>query len=423
MRVIILIACLLSSHIALASTPLKEITPQTFIAQAPSAEREAIVNFMIHQFDDWRAKGITQAQLNEVWDDNRTKRDLLMARFQIIDQKLYADCYNIRRPYFIILLNYLQNLLQTHKVQDVDFIFNVVDIMELPMPKVPSFMMSKDSNSPNEKDRFILPDAFLLDSDWNNLIPKIENKSSKTPWDKKEDKIFWRGALSGNNLNMETLDKFPRLSLNIISKLYPDLIDAKTTNRVSDATKSGLEAATVLDILFGKDYTNFTTMEDHLQYKYLASIDGATCAWKRVPGIMLSNSVLLKQETSFMEWFYPAMKPYVHYIPMDSRLTNIFQQLDWMKAHDDEVQQISKNAQNFVKNELMPEHIKDHMTIILNQYHALLQGSKLVPTLPPAEETIARANESSSKGLTYSERLVHGFRKFRYEFKKKILWW
>lgn len=57
----------------------------------------------------------------------------------------------------------------------------------------------------------------------------------------------------------------------------------------------------------------------------------------RVPWIMLSNSVMLKQETNLMQWFYPALKAYKNYIPINERLTDIFPQLEWMKNNDHKV--------------------------------------------------------------------------------------
>lgn len=67
---------------------------------------------------------------------------------------------------------------------------------------------------------------------------------------------------------------------------------------------------------------------------------------------------------------------------MNERLTDIFQKLQWMQEHDKEVERISKNAQSFVKNNLMPDDIDAHTVIILNEYHQLFGGKKIEETLP-----------------------------------------
>jgi len=99
--------------------------------------------------------------------------------------------------------------------------------------------------------------------------------------------------------------------------------------------------------------------------------------------------VLVKQETNRIEWFYSALKPYVHYVPLKEDLSNIFEQINWMKENDDQLKEISSNAQKFVKNELMPEHIDAHMAIILNQYATIQRDKKIHITLKPAEESIS----------------------------------
>ena len=100
---------------------------------------------------------------------------------------------------------------------------------------------------------------------------------------------------------------------------------------------------------------------------------------------MLSNSVLVKQDTSKIEWFYAAMQPYVHYVPVNEKLSNIFAQLEWMKAHDSELQKISMNAHNFVHNNLLPEHIEEQFVLILNEYHKIQRDNKIMPSLPEAK--------------------------------------
>lgn len=67
------------------------------------------------------------------------------------------------------------------------------------------------------------------------------------------------------------------------------------------------------------------SITDHLKYKYLISVDGNTCAWQRVPWIMLSGSVLLLVETDMEEWFYADIIPYFHYVPIKNDLSDLVQ--------------------------------------------------------------------------------------------------
>ena len=373
---------------------LKTINTEEFLADNPSIERQEIINQITKQFTAKKDKNVTQAQLDFVWNNKEAKEILNMARFQIIDQKLYADSYLVHHLYFSNLFNYLKKLIKTHKINDVDFIVYARDIipennLEEEIFSVPAFMMFQNSDHKHEANTFIMPDSLFLNPYWGKLIAKIIQANINYPWNKKIEKIFWRGASTGiGEYNLDIIDQLPRLKIAILSKLYPNLIDARLVSQDVSHNSSGKELKKILAILFGKD-SNKATETEHLQYKYLLSLDGNSATGTRVPWIMLSNSLLIKQDSRKVQWFYSALKPYVHYVPVNEDLTNIFSQLEWMKAHDNELQIIAKNAHNFVENNLMPEHIDSHMAIILNEYSKIQKDKKLIPTLPKAEDTIS----------------------------------
>lgn len=394
-----------------SSSALQTIVPQDFIRQNYSPEREAIVHFIVEQFRPLSARGVTQHELDSIWHDKNIRHNAHVGRFQIVDNKLYAASADIVTKYFWSLTQHFQKLVQKYSIPDVDFIVYMRDEIspshgfDHKMASIPAFVMSKDLSNPYERDYLLLPDAFMINDSWSKLSDKIQNANTQHPWQNKRNKIFWRGRATGGGMtyNLENYDKLPRITLAMLSRSYPDLIDAKIIDRLQFDlyTASSIKLSVAFGLLFGTGIP-FVSEQDHLHYKYLASVDGNTCAWQRVPWIMLSNSVLLKQEASTIEWFYSALKPYVHYVPMNERLTNIFQQLSWMESHDAELQQISKNAQHFVKNNLMPEDIAAHTVIILNEYHKLHKTDKIEATLPAYEEY---ADIAENTNLTMAERM------------------
>lgn len=390
--------------IKVLASDLKTISASDFITNNPSSEREAIVSFIIDQFDDKRQAGITQAQLNSLWDDVDLRQAMHLVRFQIIDQKLYADAFHRDDYYFKPLLSYFKNLTQKYKIKDIDFIVYARD--EIPSNgfenktlNIPAFMMSKNMNSPYEKDKLLLPDAWMVSKDrWNSLISIIEKANIINPWDQKVSQVFWRGGSHGSEskhlYNITNFDKLARLKLVMFSKLYPNMIDAEFASFAEFSNdKDGDNLKTVLNLLSPEERKRISEA-DHLKYKYLITIDGNTCPWVRVPWIMLSNSVLVKQETANTEWFYSALQPYVHYIPVRKDLTDIFNKIEWMRNHDEEVRQISANAQNFVRNNLMPEDIEAQMALILNEYASIQKDNRIIASLPTAEEISSPTIES-----------------------------
>ncbi len=71
---------------------------------------------------------------------------------------------------------------------------------------------------------------------------------------------------------------------------------------------------------------------------------GHAAAWHRVPWILQSNSVLLFIENDNVEWFYSAMKPWEHYVPIKDDLSDMLEKVQWLRDNDEEAQQIVKRA-------------------------------------------------------------------------------
>lgn len=388
---IILIPCLLYG------TNLKIIMPEEFIAEHPSIERKAIINFAISQFED---KSVSQADLDKLWNDEETREALNLARFQIVNQQVYASGVDETHPYFRSLITYLQKLVMVYKIEDVDFLVHIIDQLKTEqqsdefvqkLDNIPTFMFFKNLDDKYERDRLLIPEALILWDSWRKTLFQVQEASKNNPWENKIEKLYWRGGTSGNATlpyTIENFSKLPRLSLVMLSKLYPETIDAKFTYYMQNSfdQDKNHDLRTILKILFDEKFTKVSEA-NHLPYKYLVSIDGNSCTGTRIPWIMYSNSVLVKQTSNKIEWFYSALKPYVNYVPVNANLTDIFSQFEWMKHHDQELKQIAINAHNFIARDLMPKQIEAHMVLILNEYHKIQRDQKIMVTLPSAQET------------------------------------
>lgn len=384
---------------------LKEINPVLYLKQQPNLHREQIIKFITEQFSG--AGSYTQTQIDSCFAVG-VKYGYNIMRFQIINQVLYAKAVETswiakKSKFFSEITKYLNTLVSKYSISNVDLLLwhseKVTGELYQEMKDCPYFLFSK-SSSPYDLKKFLFPNFFMTTPEWKSLTSAIEHAKSVYLYETKAEKIFWRGAPTGSlhllpekgglpYYGMDVFDKLPRLSLVLFSKLYPDLIDAKFTDKPRLYKSNKNNNTLALDVVFDKlSLVGNTVSEvDHLNFKYLVSIDGNTCAWKRVPWIMLSNSVLFKQETDRIEWFYSALEAYKHYIPINENITDIFSQLQWAKTHDSEVRKISENAQLLVKNELMHEHIEAHCVIILNGYNRLFDGVELLATLPQVDSS------------------------------------
>ncbi len=394
----ILFSIFLLTSIAQADD-LKEITTENFLNQNPSKERKEIISFLVNQFEN--KKGVTQATLDTLWNNKELREKYMLARFQIVNQKLFADSYYIGHYYFPVLLNYFEKLLTIYKIPDVDFIIFMRE--EIPTSEetakltmgIPAFIMFQDKNSIYEMDKLLFPDAFFIkankNGNWGSILKKINQASIEYPWEQKIDKVFWRGITTGNfhDYTVENFDKLPRMTISIFSKLYPDLIDASFSGYSPQVPYNSKQHSLrrFCKILFGEN-PKFVSETEHLKYKYLLSLDGNAATGTRVSWIMNSNSVLLKQDSEKIQWYYSALKPYYNYVPVNNNLTNLLEQIEWMKENDAKLKEIAQNAHKFIQNEMLPEHIEVHIAILLNEYSKIQKDNKIIATLIPADEVI-----------------------------------
>lgn len=100
------------------------------------------------------------------------------------------------------------------------------------------------------------------------------------------------------------------------------------------------------------------------QYKYQLNIDGTVAAY-RLPYLLASNAMVIKQESPFYEYFYKQLKPMQHYVPVKRDLSNLVDQIRWANRNDDAARKISQQAQEFVNANLTPDKVLCyHVTLL-----------------------------------------------------------
>lgn len=157
----------------------------------------------------------------------------------------------------------------------------------------------------------------------------------RVPWAEKVDKAFWRGRDARRE----------RLQLVDVARAHPELINASLTNffffREEEAK-------------YGKaPYVSFFRFFDH---RYSISVDGTVAAY-RLPYLLAGDSLLLKQESPFYEHWYKKMVPNEHFVSFKRDLSDLVERVRWAQENEEEVLQIIKQANEFVKENLMPRNV------------------------------------------------------------------
>ena len=175
-------------------------------------------------------------------------------------------------------------------------------------------------------------------------------------WEKKEEKLFWRGRDSNRE----------RLKLVKLGQQHPDLINASITAYFFFREEESR---------LGK--SKHVPFFDFFIHKYQLCIDGTVAAY-RLPYLLAGGSLVFKTESKYYEHFYKDLQPWTHYVPVKQDLSDLLEKIKWARNNDDKAGEISKNAQNYAINNLLPDHVLCYYAHFLQQWSHLLTSDVTV---------------------------------------------
>jgi len=221
-------------------------------------------------------------------------------------------------------------------------------------------------------------------SSWERTFSK---QAKQYPWSKKKNKAVWRGSTtSHSSYQSNHLSDIPRGQLVETSISHPHLIDAafKSFDVVWRDRKEELMKTTIV-----KEEMKFDVFMD---YKAIIDIDGNNWRYvlcvhmihilhtqstnhlvfsvssSRFPKLLCTNSVVIKVDPWYGEYFYEELKPWVHYIP--ASLSNIINITEYVldKNNEDEMQSIISSANAWCQNKITREGMTRDMMKQIHKY-------------------------------------------------------
>ncbi|XP_033647466.1 protein O-glucosyltransferase 1-like [Asterias rubens] len=188
---------------------------------------------------------------------------------------------------------------------------------------------------------------------WDLFRESLDKEAKDIPWEQKETKAFFRGSRT-------TAERDP---LVILSRDDGDLVDAQYTK--NQAWKSD---ADTLYMPPAKE----VSLEDHCKYKYLFNFRGVAASF-RLKHLFLCESLVFHVGDEWLEFFYPALKPWVHYIPVSKDLKETRNLIEFAKANDQVARDIAKRGRDFIWNNLRMEDISCYWRKLLKEYSKLIK--------------------------------------------------
>ncbi|EGW13243.1 KTEL motif-containing protein 1 [Cricetulus griseus] len=105
--------------------------------------------------------------------------------------------------------------------------------------------------------------------------------------------------------------------------------------------------------------------------RYLFNFRGVAASF-RFKHLFLCGSLVFHVGDEWVEFFYPQLKPWVHYIPVKTDLSNVQELLQFVKANDDIAQEIAKRGSQFIINHLHMNDITCYWESLLTEYSKFL---------------------------------------------------
>ncbi|KAG7345935.1 glycosyl transferase family 90 protein [Nitzschia inconspicua] len=184
------------------------------------------------------------------------------------------------------------------------------------------------------------------------------------PWHTKHNSIVWRGSTSGQRRPViQTYIDAPRNDMDIAFS----------------------EILTVHKGKFPKPdqyyLRNAMSVKELLSYKYLLVLEGWGMA-SSLKWMLYSNSVVFMAPPTKTSWaMEELLVPYIHYVPLWQNHSNLPQQLEWARTHDEDCRKIALYSRHYMERLVTSPQAQQETLEILagidriyqEQYGSLLQ--------------------------------------------------
>ncbi|EFN52111.1 hypothetical protein CHLNCDRAFT_139417 [Chlorella variabilis] len=203
--------------------------------------------------------------------------------------------------------------------------------------------------SPESYD-ILIPDGHFLQFKYDEWVEKMKG-GGDVPWEQKEERAvgYWHGYCA----YLPQADRFGR-------------------------SEKCIRAAYVNQSALGTNLTAFSTGEREAlslqaRFKYTLSTDGLGCSG-RFQKLLATGQV---------EFFYPALRPWVHYVPSGyNGIEEIERIVQFLRANDDMAKAIGQNSQRFAREHLNEEARHCYLKVLMEEMHKLITYSPKLEDFP-----------------------------------------
>lgn len=204
---------------------------------------------------------------------------------------------------------------------------------------------------------------------WDEQRRVLQRAHSEWPWNEKKRVAFFRGSRTNA----------ARDALILFSRANPDKVDARYTR--NQAWRSPADS-------LGADPADEVRLEEHCRWRYLLNSRGVAASF-RLRHLFLCGSLVLHVVggggDEWREFFYDALRPWYHYVPLREDLSDLDETLAFLRTNDETARRIAERGRRFVVRHLRSEDVQSYWQDLLERYSRLLSAGERRPPPVPAD--------------------------------------
>ena len=300
---------------------------------------------ILSELAPWHSINLTHAMLDSAFELNLANLQPGY-HFSIHGGRIFMKMREPLSSFHSDLLDMLRTFAELVPLPDVEFVMHAWDHSKAPrQDPVPVFGFIRDA----ARTEPTVPYAYS----WSSISHSLDLSSDPSCplWPARDNRLLFRGGCSGptRGYDKALAPLYLRYRATALTHLRPKKFDAGLSEAcVSPSEVAGMPGADLTPL------KPLNTRTGQCQYKHLLLLDGNT-ATGRSSSWFASGSVIFKPDSVFSEWYYHALKPWVHFVPVRERLEDLEVQFDFVSARPRLGECIAQNSKAFAKRHLRRE--------------------------------------------------------------------
>jgi len=192
---------------------------------------------------------------------------------------------------------------------------------------------------------------------WPQPFSKLRSGGCPKPYASRKPLLYFRGGCNGPTRGWRgpIWQFYPRKRANIHTASRPGAVDAGTHDHCDSPKLNkhewGWDAEMEKEMRARGPKRKIEPFAANCGYRYLLHVDG-NVASSRLASEMHLGATIFKQDSFSSEHFYPLLRPWRHYVPVDRSLADLDEKYRWANANAREAEEIGRRAQAFAREHL-----------------------------------------------------------------------